>query len=234
MRLPLAVATAALAAAFAFSASAGAQGGGGQPVELGLAQVVDSARLTDEIRQLPGLPASGASAYAVIYDSTGVLDDVLKLGRDSRADSAVVAVLRRLVAPRLASRDYKWLNVRVQWGAAPTVASFTPRRERRPEIQNRSTIARALENVGSRFAYALRPQGESIVLRILVDEEGAPIDVVASRLTGLPELDRAVMEVAHRVRFRPAMIDDYPMRVWTELPINVRPAPLQESQPSHP
>jgi TonB family protein len=234
MRAALILLTAALAGVTLSAAEAGAQRGRARPVELTLAQVVDSARLTDEVRQLAGRPVSGASVYVVGYDSTGAVEDVYVLGRDSHADSAVAAVLRRLVSPRLEPRTYESLYVRAEWGGTATLATYHPRKEREPQVQNRGTLAQLFGDVGSRFTLVLRPQGETVELRIRVDEAGNPLDIHVSRRTGLPALDQAVLDVARRIRFRPAMIDDIPVRVWVTLPITIMPAPVPDPAGARP
>jgi protein TonB len=60
----------------------------------------------------------------------------------------------------------------------------------------------------------------TVLLRVLVDAGGRPIEVVVERGSGYPLLDRSAREqVLASWRFQPAQIHGQPVRAWARVPI---------------
>jgi protein TonB len=65
-----------------------------------------------------------------------------------------------------------------------------------------------------------RMQG-TVLLRVLVDETGKPLDVVIERSSGHALLDRSAREqVLASWKFQPAMIDGKAARAWARVPVS--------------
>jgi len=63
----------------------------------------------------------------------------------------------------------------------------------------------------------------TVLLRILVDTDGRPLEVVVERGSGHGSLDReAVRHVRQRWRFEPARVDGHPVQAWGLVPIDFR------------
>jgi len=61
----------------------------------------------------------------------------------------------------------------------------------------------------------------TVMLRVLVDVDGRPLEVVVDRSSGHRSLDReAVRQVQQRWRFEPAMRDGRPVQAWGLVPID--------------
>ncbi|HSK20697.1 MAG TPA: TonB family protein [Longimicrobiales bacterium] len=90
---------------------------------------------------------------------------------------------------------------------------------RAPRLNNRPTVSRALV---SRYPRLLRDKGigGSAVVHFQVREDGRVAYKTVSASSGYCELDMAAIEVARVMRFDPATIDDKPLMVWVEIPIN--------------
>lgn len=60
----------------------------------------------------------------------------------------------------------------------------------------------------------------TVVLRVLVDERGTPLDVIVETSSGYPLLDRSAREqVLAGWRFQPASVDGRAMRAWARVPV---------------
>ncbi|AKC85930.1 energy transducer TonB [Pseudoxanthomonas suwonensis] len=60
----------------------------------------------------------------------------------------------------------------------------------------------------------------TVLLRVLVDVDGRPLEVIVDRSSGHRSLDReAVRQVQQRWRFEPAMRDGRPVQAWGLVPI---------------
>ena len=68
---------------------------------------------------------------------------------------------------------------------------------------------------------AMRAGAEgTVLLRVLVDVDGKPLQVIVDRSSGHRSLDReAVRQVQQRWRFEPAMRDGQPVQAWGLVPI---------------
>jgi protein TonB len=95
--------------------------------------------------------------------------------------------------------------------------------EVRPELSNRSEVGRALER---NYPPLLRDAGVggTVQLRFRVNEDGrvdpASIEVVS---TDNEQFADAAKKVVERMRFRPAKVNDRPVKVLVELPISFQP-----------
>lgn len=94
--------------------------------------------------------------------------------------------------------------------------------EEDPRLLNGAEISAALSDA---LPDPLRATGGSLALRLLVREDGT---VDADRAVVVQSSDAALNEMALRVvarmRFIPAKVAGRPVRVWVELPLEVRPA----------
>jgi protein TonB len=71
-------------------------------------------------------------------------------------------------------------------------------------------------------AQALRQhlQG-TVLLRVLVDENGAPVQVEVEHGSGYAVLDRSAREqVLAHWRFQPAMVNGHAVRAWARVPVS--------------
>jgi protein TonB len=61
----------------------------------------------------------------------------------------------------------------------------------------------------------------TVLLRVLVDEAGKPVEVVVERGSGYPLLDRSAREqVLASWRFQPASVDGRAVRAWARVPVS--------------
>jgi periplasmic protein TonB len=61
----------------------------------------------------------------------------------------------------------------------------------------------------------------TVLLRVLVDETGKPLDVMVERGSGYGLLDRSAREqVLAGWRFQPAMVNGKPVRAWARVPVS--------------
>ena len=71
-----------------------------------------------------------------------------------------------------------------------------------------------------RAALVRRLQG-TVLLRVLVDETGKPVDVQIARSSGYTLLDHSAREqVLSGWRFTPAMANGHPVRAWAQVPVS--------------
>jgi TonB family protein len=97
---------------------------------------------------------------------------------------------------------------------APTFTPFTVR----PDITNRTEVARALERA---YPPLLRDAGIEGTAQVwfFIDETGVVQKAQVNQSSGHKALDEAALEVARAIRFTPAMNRDEPVSVWISLPI---------------
>lgn len=70
------------------------------------------------------------------------------------------------------------------------------------------------------LALRQRMQG-TVLLRVLVDENGVPVQVEIEHGSGYTVLDRSAREqVLAHWRFQPAMVDGHAVRAWAKVPVN--------------
>lgn len=72
------------------------------------------------------------------------------------------------------------------------------------------------------YPRASRDLGETgtVLLRVLVDEQGRPREVELSKSSGHPRLDRAAVQAMRAARFQPHIEDGQPRMVWVPAPIH--------------
>jgi TonB family protein len=97
---------------------------------------------------------------------------------------------------------------------APTFTPYTVR----PDITNRTEVARALEDA---YPRELRDEGIGGTVNVwfLIDETGAVRRAMVNETSGHELLDDAALEVAETIEFTPAMNRDKNVAVWISLPI---------------
>lgn len=69
-------------------------------------------------------------------------------------------------------------------------------------------------------AIRMHMQG-TVLLRVLVDESGKPIDVVVEHSSGYAALDKSAREqVLSSWQFQPALIDGHAVKAWAQVPVD--------------
>lgn len=69
-------------------------------------------------------------------------------------------------------------------------------------------------------AIRMHMQG-TVLLRVLVDESGKPIDVVVEHSSGYAALDKSAREqVLSSWQFQPAVIDGHAVKAWAQVPVD--------------
>lgn len=101
--------------------------------------------------------------------------------------------------------------------AAPV---FVPR-DVDPELKNRREVARELSR---RYPLHLQEAGigGTVLVWLLIDEEGKVRKYEIKQSSGRKELDRAAIDVIDAMEFSPAKRRDRPIAVWVALPITFR------------
>jgi len=100
------------------------------------------------------------------------------------------------------------------YGGAPTNIPYTDE----PVLLNREDVRRVLAH---EYPDALRKAGigGTVLLWLLVDEQG---DIVSGRVkvaSGRPALDAAALRVAAQMRFAPGRNHEEPVKVWAQVPV---------------
>lgn len=108
--------------------------------------------------------------------------------------------------------------------APPTVTPTTTTPETPPASTGKPVEASlAYRSAPLQFpVQALREQLHgTVLLRVLVDESGKPLDVVIERTSGHTLLDRSAREqVLASWTFQPAMVDGKAVRAWAHVPVS--------------
>jgi TonB family protein len=104
--------------------------------------------------------------------------------------------------------------------ANPTFTPYTVR----PDIKNRSEIARALEEA---YPTGLKERGIGGTVQVwfFIEETGRVGKVQVNQTSGHQALDEAALEVARAIEFTPAMNRDKAVPVWISLPITFTTSP---------
>jgi TonB family protein len=187
--------------------------------------VLDSAALVQDVAALRlELPKNARPLFSISFDSTGALDTVratLKSLPAAYADPVVAAIRARL-REQQPSRHGIFTYVRVI--AGPEARVDRPRiRERQPELVNRAQTAQLLSHAAQRHTGELQALGGRVttVVRFRVETDGSadPNSIGIMRSCGSPELDREALDAIELMRFRPAAIENEPVRVWVTIPI---------------
>ena len=98
--------------------------------------------------------------------------------------------------------------------AAPTFTPYTVR----PDIKNRTAVARALER---EYPPLLRDAGIGGTVQVwfFIDEDGSVVNTQVNESSGHKALDDAALQVANIIEFTPALNRDKRVPVWISLPI---------------
>ncbi len=98
--------------------------------------------------------------------------------------------------------------------AAPTFTPYTVR----PDIKNRTAVARALER---EYPPLLRDAGIGGTVQVwfFIDEDGKVVNTQVNESSGHKALDDAAIQVANIIEFTPALNRDKRVPVWISLPI---------------
>lgn len=137
---------------------------------------------------------------------------------------AAQAVERRAALLARMPRDETLLNVRLD----PRPSGDTGV-ECLPELLDARTLVRRLEAAGAEMAPASSESAArfSMRLRMLVTRDGEVAYATLSRRSARGDVDRAVLEVAQDLRFRPAQVGGVPVDVWVEQPVELH-VPVRE------
>jgi len=109
--------------------------------------------------------------------------------------------------------------------APPVDAPGLPPAEATPGIDSGTPIEASLAYRSAPLTYppralAQRMQG-TVLLRVLVDEQGKPIDVAVEHSSGHALLDRsACAQVLASWRFQPAQVQGRAIRAWARVPVS--------------
>jgi protein TonB len=68
-----------------------------------------------------------------------------------------------------------------------------------------------------RISRELGEQG-SVLLRVLVDEQGRPVEIQVAKSSGYPRLDQQAVQAMRAARFKPHVEDGVPRRMWVRTP----------------
>ncbi len=106
------------------------------------------------------------------------------------------------------------------WGAVPAIAEGE--RWDPPSFQNGDEVRAAMTAVllaHPDIGKLRRTRWPPAVLRLRVDEDGTVAFAHVLTRTGDPHLDRYLLALAHRFRFRPARAGSGPFRCWVQVPL---------------
>jgi TonB family protein len=163
--------------------------------------------------------------FSVEYDSAGVLESVEPVSTrliPAEYGRTMAALLRTHVAPRLATPRESLQRVWLQSGPSPRIQVLGSAVEARPILNNRLVVARELESVVLRILQTrpgLAGRRFPAEVRMRVTETGLPESAALVRSTSDYEIDRALITVARTMRFSPARLDEYPVKVLVVVPI---------------
>lgn len=197
---------------------------------------IDSAALHQALLAAPAAPAEFRlrPIYVVAYDKTGALEEVRVMSErqfPAEYGRRMVELLRANVRPRTISSkpavNYVWMES----GSSPRIAVVADLVEVRPRLQNTATVTRELSRASERLVRA-NPglAGRSVTAQVAmrVTEEGMPEEPRLAQSTGSIEIDREIIGVARSMRFAPASLNGYPVKVLVQLPVTLT---FQQPQP---
>jgi len=212
--------------------------------KLPLSAFVDSAALHQALLAAPSAPADFRlkPLYVVVYDSTGALKTVRTMSErqfPAEYGRRMVELLRASVRPRITATkltvNYVWL----QSGSSPRIAVEEDLVEARPRLANTATISRELTRAVGRLQQSdpgLAGRNLTAQVAMMVSEEGVPEEPRIERSTGNVYVDREVIAVARSMRFFPASLSGYTVRVLVQIPVTLvfpepRPPATGTTQP---
>lgn len=212
------------------SASAGGPGKALEPeTALPVAAFIDSAALHQALLGAPPVPEvlTRMPLFSVVYDSTGALAKVEPLSYlviPPVWGDTIAAILRRHVAPRLPTRkpvvEYVWLVS----GPSPRIAVIDDMVEVRPQLLNDWEVTRTIESLAARIGASRaydRGREFRAILSMRVDQRGMPEAPSLARSSGNVEINRELVALAAKMRFQPAQLSGYPVKVIVSIPITI-------------
>ncbi|HEX5872871.1 MAG TPA: TonB family protein [Longimicrobium sp.] len=181
--------------------------------------VVDSEALLGVIAGLPvpELPPGIRPLFRLSFDGTGALSHAEPVFDQIPAGyaEAVVAAIRAHARPQTPpppGRRVPDVHLLVAAGSEPAVSRAAVA-EQRPERLNQGEVDRMVNEAKRRFGR--RPDRLVVVagvaLRVLADGTVDPGSVQLQIASSEPELDREALEIAARIRYRPARVDGIPV-----------------------
>lgn len=206
--------------------------------DLPLSAFIDSAALHQALLAAPPAPAEFRlkPLYVVVYDSTGALKDVKMMSErqfPAEYGRRMVELLRANVRPRIAATKPSVNHVWLQSGSSPRIEVQLALVEARPKLSNTATISRAMTTVAERLQQAnpgLAGSQLTVEVSMLVSDEGVPEEPKILRSSGNFAVDRDLVTLARSMRFTPATVDGYAVKVHVRVPVTIIiPQPRQPS-----
>lgn len=203
-------------------------------VRLPVSALLDSAALhAGLVRVAVAAPASEAArTFQVRFGRDGTPASVAPATPDSMPAAyrdAVVPLLRASLRPSAAKGEAQDARLVLTSGPEPTIvrAPAEPYRidavEELPRLRNLSGVQRDLVAAVERVLRVVPAlHGRTLTRRVamVVGTDGVPVSARLVESTGVAELDREMIFVANRMRFRPARLNGSPVPVRVQLPIN--------------
>ncbi len=207
---------------------------------LPVAAFIDSAALHQALLAAPLAPREFKlkPIFMVRYDRAGALQGVDPISDrliPAEFGRAMAALLRAHVRPSLDPARESEQRVWIQSGPTPKIAVIADIVEARPQLSNRGSVGTALAGSVQRLLRErpyLAERRVSSIVSMRVSEDGKPENPVLRQTTGEPEIDREILIIARTMRFVPATLDGYPVKVTVTVPVNLQfPAPAANMRP---
>lgn len=129
----------------------------------------------------------------------------------------VLPLVNQYVASRGAAQPFH-LSVQLEGMARPVVRELPEEtREQLPQLVNGSRIREAITRVAQ--THPSSSLDVRVVLKLYLSETGQVV-LVEAPPTGDPDIDPYLTTIGHTLRFRPARINDEPVRVWVSIPLH--------------
>lgn len=139
----------------------------------------------------------------------------------SNVDAEVVRAVFARRAPLLARlpRSEDLIHLRLDEVEPPDTVTM----ECMPSLLNAQEFQQDLRRISTRqTATPGGPARVALTIKMLVTRDGEVAYAELARRSSNGDVDRAVLEAARRLRFRPAMIEDVPVDVWVEQAVQVQ------------
>jgi TonB family protein len=156
-----------------------------------------------------------AAGGPVVVDDRAVVSKVREGARLREAPKVTVEkILPTRMVPDKALRS---LPRRIDPDGEPHFTPYT----KKPEVRNRERVMDLLE---SNYPPALRDAGigGTVLVWVLVDENGRVINKKLRQTSGQETLDVAGLQVIQQMEFIPAEHEGKPVRVWIQMPVVFR------------
>jgi len=189
------------------------------PHDRSLNELADSAALQERLESI-WEPVNGLVLGWIRFDSTGAKDTV-GIRTESLSETQRNEVRRALSFVVLSSPGRKdGTNIFLGDEDGPAVRRLARVQACKPEILNRETLSRAIEEEGRRLD--IRDRRE-VILNALVLPDGAVGEVQVHRSSGDPQIDFLAVRAFRSAEFSPALIEGIRVQVWTQFPVVFRP-----------